>query len=550
MALSKQQGGALWEKRWPEWVKKASAKHAGRYQYPRHDRVEGKIEIICPDHGSFWQDPAKHVYGRGCPACAGLGRDRLIDLQAAYPDWNWTGVKLPGTSKQTFEFECPVHGTQKATINQLLTKQGTSPCPQCSRLAGAERISAAQWVDRISRKWGGEVTLDPSSVTTSQARAQFACRHHGAFTAILADVANGHGCPECGRARARQSKLAGFGNFHELAHLAHGTTYEYHPETFTDVQTATKITCSKHGDFWQIPRNHTTLGAGCPRCINSISRGEDEVAQFLEQLGLRVERRVRPTGAWELDIVLPDLMVAIEFCGIYWHGENFKSPSYHQNKLRQANDAGYRLVTIFSDEWEQMTKRVQAHLRAMAGLNHKVGARTHRVVKVGWAQARDFLAQFHLQGAGRPAAHCYALVDESGVINEVATWGTDRFSNSGAAELLRLCSRPGITVVGGVSKLVRAFQKDTGAQRLMTFADLRWGTGNAYGKVGFKQDGVTNPGYFWAKGTQRWSRVRFQKHKLQAILENFDPGKSEIQNCRDNGYWRVFDCGHSRWVMG
>lgn len=51
--------------------------HAGKYDYSRVDYKNNrtKVEIVCPDHGSFFQTPDHHVCRSGCPACAKTGFD-------------------------------------------------------------------------------------------------------------------------------------------------------------------------------------------------------------------------------------------------------------------------------------------------------------------------------------------------------------------------------------------------------------------------------------------------------------------------------------------
>lgn len=54
-----------------DFVKRARSVHGDTYDYSKvvyitnHD----KVEIICPKHGSFWQDPSRHYRGEGCPKC-------------------------------------------------------------------------------------------------------------------------------------------------------------------------------------------------------------------------------------------------------------------------------------------------------------------------------------------------------------------------------------------------------------------------------------------------------------------------------------------------
>lgn len=58
----------------------ASAKeiHGDKYSYSRVDlkSMNKKVEIVCPDHGNFFQRPADHVNGSGCPVCSLMVRGK------------------------------------------------------------------------------------------------------------------------------------------------------------------------------------------------------------------------------------------------------------------------------------------------------------------------------------------------------------------------------------------------------------------------------------------------------------------------------------------
>lgn len=63
-----------------EFISRAREVHGNKYDYSRADYVtsHAKVEIICPDHGSFWQSAANHTKGNkaGCPGCAVSGFDQ------------------------------------------------------------------------------------------------------------------------------------------------------------------------------------------------------------------------------------------------------------------------------------------------------------------------------------------------------------------------------------------------------------------------------------------------------------------------------------------
>jgi hypothetical protein len=54
-----------------EFIKKAKKTHDGKYDYSKVDYVRSSddIEIICKEHGSFFQTPNNHLTGSGCNKC-------------------------------------------------------------------------------------------------------------------------------------------------------------------------------------------------------------------------------------------------------------------------------------------------------------------------------------------------------------------------------------------------------------------------------------------------------------------------------------------------
>ena len=61
-----------------DFIKAAWLTHGDRYDYSRVNYVSAleKVEIICSEHGSFWQSPINHSRGAGCPGCAVSGFDQ------------------------------------------------------------------------------------------------------------------------------------------------------------------------------------------------------------------------------------------------------------------------------------------------------------------------------------------------------------------------------------------------------------------------------------------------------------------------------------------
>ena len=56
-----------------EFISKAKETHGDRYDYSQAEYVNSKTDvcIVCQEHGEFWQTPANHLSGNGCPKCSG-----------------------------------------------------------------------------------------------------------------------------------------------------------------------------------------------------------------------------------------------------------------------------------------------------------------------------------------------------------------------------------------------------------------------------------------------------------------------------------------------
>lgn len=63
-----------------EFIAAAKLAHGDKYDYSKVVYVTSheKVEIICPEHGSFWQSAVNHIKGNkaGCPGCAVSGFDQ------------------------------------------------------------------------------------------------------------------------------------------------------------------------------------------------------------------------------------------------------------------------------------------------------------------------------------------------------------------------------------------------------------------------------------------------------------------------------------------
>lgn len=282
---------------------------------------------------------------------------------------------------------------------------------------------------------------------------------------------------------------------------------------------------------------------------HAVSTLERQLGEFLCSLQVKFTTSDRNIlKPKELDIVIPDRKIAIEINGLAWHSElKGKNKTYHLDKTRGCAVAGYRLVHIWSSEWILNKDLVKSRLKSILGFNQKIMARKCTVIEVTATDTMRFLKENHIQGYCQSKIR-YGLIN-NGELVAIMTFGKSRFNKSAEWELLRYCSKQGVNIVGGASKLFAQFTKLHNPTSTISYCDLRWNTGELYQNLGFTKITNSGPNQWITKDYSNLeSRLRYQKHKLAKILPEFDSNKTAWDNMVYHGYDRVWDCGNSVWL--
>jgi len=129
------------------------------------------------------------------------------------------------------------------------------------------------------------------------------------------------------------------------------------------------------------------------------------------------------------------------------------------------------------------------------------------------------------------------------------TFGKSRFNKAVEYELLRYANASNLTVMGGASKLFAHFRKTYTPNSVISYSDVSFNSGALYQILGFEWTHRSPPAYYYTKNyINLESRVKFQKHKLKSMLDEFDANYSEWDNMKLNGYDRIWDCGNDVWL--
>ena len=288
----------------------------------------------------------------------------------------------------------------------------------------------------------------------------------------------------------------------------------------------------------------TNLGIDISR--HAVSSPERQIGEFLTSIGIEYQSSDRTIlKPKELDIWIPSSLIAIELNGLAWHSElRGKDKNYHVGKYKECNKKGIRLLQILDIEWNNKTEIVKSRIKSIFQQNIKIGARSCKIVDVDSQTASQFFAENHIQG---PCIHsiAYGLLYQDHLV-AVMSFGKSRFNHNYHWELLRFANCKDTNVLGGASKLFSYFLKKINPNSVVSYCDLRWNTGKVYQQLGFTEIGQSNPNYWYTskKYNNIEHRMKYQKHKLSKLLENFDPKLTEWENMVNHNYDRIWDCGN------
>lgn len=295
-----------------------------------------------------------------------------------------------------------------------------------------------------------------------------------------------------------------------------------------------------------------------PRCkvcamknnVNVQSKGEKEIIEYIKSISdtTIIERDRTILNGKELDIYLPDLKLAIEFNGIYWHSDsNLQNKMYHVKKTAQCSARGIQLLHIYDYQWYQKQNIIKSLIASKLSRTTKIFARKCSIKKVKTSDKGKFLNATHIQGTCNSSVNLGLYCQNELVA--IATFGKSRYDKKFEWELLRYSSKLNTTVIGGFSKLLKQFIKEYSPKNIMTYCDRNTSIGNLYFQTGFQLIGVTPPNYFYFKNANVYSREQFQKHTLKEKLLAFNNSLTEYQNMQINGYDRIWDCGNYKFLL-
>ena len=552
-----------------KWVERINEKFPGKFDLTAvlsMTNTHDSFVLTCPEHGEFKTTINRLLHPKskyGCPSCGrkagNAGKNQktheqfiaeVTEVHKGYYDYSlakYTGVF------DNITIICPVHGKFEQEARVHLSGHG---CPDCFRDKQKYifNLTKEEFVRRARERHGDKFCYDITEYTKFVDRIKVTCKIHGEFETTaqyhVSPVAhNRGGCPECEKIIRSEECVIPFDEFERRAKSLYGDTYQY--KNYLKISSPVTIVCPKHGEVQQDAYVHLR-GSGCPICSKSKNISTEEVDLY-ETLAKHTDLKSgdrKLIAPLELDMVCHEHKFAVEYCGLYWHSDRkIADKRYHITKQEKVEQLGYRLFTVFSDEWINNREIVESIILRTVGLRRPtaIGARKCSINRVSTETAKLFYLAYHLQGYAHGAHYGLFYGEELVACATVGRRGI--YGGDTSFELIRFCQRPDVTVTGGLRRLCLHALTEENESSLVSYVDRRWFTGSSYHSAGFELEKITGPGYWYVRGQVRASRFSYAKHLLANKLEQFDPELSEVENMRANGWHRLFDCGQKKFKL-
>ncbi len=232
---------------------------------------------------------------------------------------------------------------------------------------------------------------------------------------------------------------------------------------------------------------------------------------------------------WHSYFESPNLEANIKDCGAH-SPKNFKY--YHFKKREKYEQSGLTLFQFRQDEVIFKPNIVLSIINSKLNKNKKIFARKLNVGPVNKETAFSFFNENHLMGPHN-SSKAIGLFTKEGEL--VCSISYKKYKNG--IDISRFATKIGITVVGGLGKLISHIEKTESPVFIQSYVDLRYGTGKSLKTLGFSKESITL-GWKWTDNFCTFNRLYCKAGN----------GKTEKENAKDLNLKKIYDAGQAKFV--
>ena len=170
--------------------------HRYSYTFVVYKGKQERVKIVCREHGPFFQKPSDHLRGSNCPKCSGrhsYSSEEFMEIsRSVHGDkYDYTTSKYVGMHEK-LEILCPDHGSFYQTpANHIHNKRG---CPKCS---GNYSPTTEEFIEKARNTHGDKYDYSYVQYKNNKEKVEIVCPLHGSFFQAPDSHLSFRGCPTC-----------------------------------------------------------------------------------------------------------------------------------------------------------------------------------------------------------------------------------------------------------------------------------------------------------------------------------------------------------------
>lgn len=144
------------------------------------------------------------------------------------------------------------------------------------------------------------------------------------------------------------------------------------------------------------------------------------------------------------------------------------------------------IFIVYEDWWVKKPEVIKSKISSIFGKNQRIFARKCTVRKIDKITGANFINDNHILESA-VSKHQIGIFYKDELVSVLIFASPRNFSSGKSGELLRFCNKKFITVVGGLSKMLKVYIELYKPNNIMTYIAPEWGTGAGFKSVGFKE---------------------------------------------------------------
>jgi len=275
-------------------------------------------------------------------------------------------------------------------------------------------------------------------------------------------------------------------------------------------------------------------------CFTPVSKAEKEIQDYLIDLGLEVKPDRKILKGKEIDILIENKKLGIEYNGCHWHSESCgKDKEYHIDKTMSCNEQGYGLIHIFEDEFTYKKDLVLNTLKHTVNKTDDLPILTDFEIKeIDDVLEKQFLNKYHINSyTDSGSTVSYGAFSDNKFVGVMSFKVLNK--NMSEYELTRFASNYKYVCKDVEKILLNKFISDFKPNSITTYLDIKWivdKNNNLYTGIDFKLVEQTEPEILYCSSTL--SKDPNDKLKRYNKSEVIGVSQEKLEKCD-----RIWDCG-------